>query len=160
MKIPKIVLAGVVGTSFMTLYSYIISKQHKDQFVEPVLLNELIDRSEALPDIDEDEKKTNPAGWLIHYGIGMAFVIAYYILWKQSLKAPSLVKGLLLGALSGLIGIAAWKIMFASNDNPPRNNRYRYYRQLFVAHLIFSVFALYGYKLPEYIRELSSKRLT
>lgn len=152
MKIAKILVAGIVGTSFMTLYSYIISKREKDQFVEPVLLNELVDRSGSLPDINNDEKGTHPAGWLGHYGIGVAFVLAYYVLWRRSLNSPGIVKGLLIGAASGLVGIASWKIMFAANSNPPQNDRYRYYRQLFIAHLIFSVFATYGYKLPDYLK--------
>jgi len=151
MKIGNIIIASIVGTSFMTLYSYIISKREKDQFVEPVLINELIDRSEVLPDIDNAEKAVHPAGWLGHYGIGVAFVLAYYILWRRSLTSPSIAKGLAIGAASGLVGIGSWKIMFAANDNPPQNDRYKYYRQLFIAHLIFTVFALYGYKLPDYL---------
>ena len=139
----------------MTLYSYVISKRERDQFVEPVLLNELIDRSETLPDIADKEKTDHPAGWVGHYGIGVAFVIAYYIIWRRSLTSPGIIKGLMIGAASGLIGIAAWKIMFSANDNPPQNDRYKYYRQLFIAHLIFSVFALYGYKLPEYIKRIA-----
>lgn len=156
MKIGKILLAAAVGTSFMTLYSYIISKRENDEFVEPVLLNELIDRSDNLPDIKEDEKDTHPAGWALHYGLGVAFVVAYWIIWKRSLKSPGIVKGLLIGAASGAVGIAAWKIMFSSNDNPPQNDRYKYYRQLFIAHLIFSTLALFGYKLPDYIKQLSA----
>lgn len=136
----------------MTLYSYIISRKEKEQFTEPFLLNELIDRSENLPDIED--KKTNPAGWLIHYGLGLVFVLSYWLLWRRSLKSPGIVKGLVIGAASGLIGIMSWKIMFASNDNPPRNDRYGYYRQLFVAHLVFSTLALYGYKLPDYLKKI------
>lgn len=157
MKLSKIILAGIVGTSFMTLYSYIISKKENDEFVEPVLLNELIDRSENLPDIKDEEKDTHPAGWLAHYGLGVAFVLAYWIIWRQSLRSPGIIKGLLIGAASGLVGIAGWKIMFAANDNPPQNDRYRYYRQLFYAHLIFSTLALFGYKLPDYIRKAGNR---
>jgi hypothetical protein len=152
MKASKIIAAAIVGTSFMTLYSYIIAKKEKQKFVEPELLNELIDRSDNLPDIDD--KKEHPAGWLIHYALGAVFVIAYYFLWRRSLKSPNIAKGLVIGAASGLIGIISWKIMFATSDNPPGNDRYKYYRQLFVAHLIFSTFALYGYKLPEYYKQL------
>ena len=157
MKTSKIIAAAIVGTSFMTLYSYIIAKKEKQKFVEPELLNELIDRSDKLPDIKD--KKEHPAGWLIHYSLGAVFVISYWILWRKSLKSPGIAKGLVIGAASGLIGILGWKIMFAASDNPPDNDRYRYYRQLFVAHLIFSTFALYGYKLPDYAKELSLPKL-
>jgi hypothetical protein len=158
MKLSKIILAAAVGTSFMTLYSYIVSKREKDQFVEPVLLNELIDSSETLPDVED--KRSHPAGWAAHYGMGVLFVLAYYILWRRSLKSPGIIKGLVIGAASGLVGIIGWKIMFASNDNPPQNDRYNYYRQLFFAHMVFSVFALYGYKLPDYFKKTGLNRLT
>jgi hypothetical protein len=154
MKVSNILAAAIVGTSFMTLYSYIISKKEKDEFVEPVLINELIDGSETLPDIAEDEKEAHPAGWFAHYGIGVAFVFAYYILWRRSLTSPGIIKGLLLGSVSGLIGIVSWEIMFSANDDPPHNDRSKYYRQLFIAHLIFSVTSVYGYKLPDAIRQL------
>lgn len=152
MKISKVLLASLIGTSFMTLYSYYVSKKEKQEFTEPILLNKLIDRSENLPEIEDDEKDTHPAGWLLHYGSGVLFVLCYYFLYKRALKSPSIIKGLLAGAASGLLGIAVWQIMFSSNTNPPKNNRYRYYRQLFIAHIIFSTLAIYGYKLPEYIK--------
>jgi len=154
MKASKIILAGIVGTTFMTLYSYYVAKKEKQQYVEPVLLNKLIDSSENLPDIEDKEK--HPAGWLLHYGLGIVFVIAYYILWKRALKSPDVVKALIIGSASGAVGIASWKIMFAANDNPPRNNRYGYYRQLFYAHLVFTALALAGYKAPDYIKKLST----
>lgn len=146
MKTSKILLAGVVGTTFMTLYSYLVSKKEKQQYVEPVLLNKLINSSEALPEIRDT--KTHPAGWLAHYGVGILFVIAYWILWRRALHSPGFVKALFIGSASGVIAIAAWKIMFAANSNPPRNYRYGYFRQLFIAHIIFSAFALASYKLP------------
>lgn len=159
MKLSKIIIASLVGTSFMTLYSYYISKKEKQEFTEPVLLNKLIDRSENLPEIENKEEDSHPAGWLLHFGTGVGFMLCYYFLYKKALTSPSLSKGLLLGSASGLVGIGVWKIMFASNNNPPRNNRYRYYRQLFIAHIIFSTFAIYGYKLPEYSKA-AFKKLT
>jgi hypothetical protein len=156
MKLSRILLAAAVGTTFMTLYSYIISKKENDNFVEPELLNKLIDRSDNLPDIDNTE--THPAGWVTHYAIGVLFVVSYLVLWKRAVKSPGIVKGLLIGAASGLIGIASWKIMFAANDNPPQNDRYRYFRQLFYAHLIFSTLALFCYKLPDYVRHATAAK--
>lgn len=149
----RIILAGIVGTTFMTAYSYWLSKKEKQEFTEPILLNKLADRSPKLPNVDDTDE--HPGGWLTHYGIGILFVVGYYIIWRRSLKSPDIVKGLLLGAGSGVIALAAWRIMFAANPNPPKNNRYAYYRQLFIAHLIFSTFAIYGYKLPDYIKRLS-----
>lgn len=47
--INKIIIAGAVGTTFMTLYSILKSKQDKQEYSEPVLLNKLIDNSKIFP---------------------------------------------------------------------------------------------------------------
>lgn len=145
--IEKILIAGIVGTTFMTMYSYWKSKKENEQYVEPVMLNKLIDKSENLPDIQDN--KTNPAGWGIHYLIGIIFVASYWLIWRRALKQPTTAKVLIIGALSGIIGIASWKLMFTKHDNPPQNNRLGYYKQLFTAHIVFSLTALLAYKITE-----------
>ena len=147
--VSKIIIASVVGTTFMTLYSYYRSKKERQQYVEPVLLNKLINRSEILPDHIADN---HPAGWAGHYGTGMLFMVSYYLLWQRALQKPTLAKTLILGAASGLVAIPAWKIMFTASPNPPANYRYGYYRQLFIAHLVFTMFALAGYKASDFKR--------
>ena len=47
----KIIGTGIVGTVFMTLYSYMKSKQEKQEYVEPVMINKLIDNSKNMPEI-------------------------------------------------------------------------------------------------------------
>lgn len=154
MKITgRIILAGIIGTTFMTAYSYRLSKKEKQEFTEPILLNKLADSSPELPEVHDED--IHPAGWAAHYGVGVLFVICYYVLWRRSLHSPGIIKGLVTGAASGVLAIATWKIMFATSPNPPKNDRYAYYRQLFIAHIIFSTFALYGYNLPDYIKRLS-----
>lgn len=146
----KIILAGIAGTTFMTLYSYYRSKKEDEQYVEPVLLNKLIDRSRVLP-FSVGER--HPAGWFAHYGVGILFVMAYYILWKRSLHAPGPVRALIIGAVSAATAVAAWKFMFASSPNAPKNYRHGFYRQLIVAHFIFSALALASYKAQNEIVE-------
>lgn len=140
----KIIIAGIVGTSLMTLYSYLVSEKEKQQFREPELLNALIDRSKVLPEIQDNS--THPAGWGTHYGIGILFVISYHLLWKNILCRPTIANTLTAGAVSGLIGIVSWKVFFSQHDNPPHNDRSGYYRQLFVAHLIFTTTAALAYR--------------
>ncbi|TRW25161.1 DUF2938 domain-containing protein [Flavobacterium zepuense] len=145
MKAPlKIILAGIVGTSFMTLYSYYRAKKENQQYEEPELLNKLIDRNNA---VDVDVNKKHAAGWVAHYGVGMLFVLAYWVLYRRALHSPGPVKVLLVGSASAATAVGAWKIMFSASPNPPDNNRYGYYRQLAIAHLIFTLFALSTYKI-------------
>jgi len=143
--VEKIIIAGVVGTTFMTLYSYLKSKKEKEEYTEPIVINKLIDNSKKLPSVDEEE--LHPAGWALHYATGISFVSAYWLLWRSALTKPTLSKVLIIGPLSGLSGIAVWKLLFAQHNNPPHTNRYRYYKQLFEAHIIFSFFALGTYKI-------------
>lgn len=140
----KIMVAGILGTTLMTMYSYLISKKEKEQYREPELLNALIDRSKYLPSIAN--KKTHPAGWSAHYAIGILFVLSYKMLWEKSLEKPTIGKIIMIGAASGAIGILSWKIFFSEHDNPPSNYRHGYYRQLFFAHIIFSAAAILSYK--------------
>lgn len=152
MSLKRIIIAGAIGTTFMTLYSYWASKKEREQFLEPALLNELAEDAEVLPEAGDEE--TNPVGWAGHYGQGFVFVAAYYYLYRNALQKPSVAKGIFAGAVSGIIGIAIWEAMFRMSKNPPKTERYRYYRQLFIAHLIFSTFAIYGYRLPDVVKQL------
>lgn len=140
----KIIISAIIGTTFMTLYSYWKSKRERQQYVEPVMINKLIDKSENMPRLDNEV--LHPAGWGLHYLAGVAFVSAYWLIWHKALRKPTATKILIVGSLSGLAGIAVWKLLFAQHYNPPKNYRYGYYRQLFVAHIIFSAFALASYK--------------
>jgi hypothetical protein len=137
----KIPVGTLVGTSLMTAFSYYISQHEKDQFREPVLLNIL---SRRLMNTNQGNY-TGAFGWLAHYGVGALFVSAYDKIWKQSGR-PTLWSGLLLGAISGVVGIATWKLVFKLHPSPPTIDFKDYYRQLFVAHLIFGASAALGYK--------------
>ncbi|MDV6167163.1 hypothetical protein R1T16_01925 [Flavobacterium sp. DG1-102-2] len=141
--VEKIIIAGIVGTTFMTLYSYLKAKKEEQQYVEPIMINGLIDNSKNLPELSDEE--IHPAGWLIHYATGIGFVFAYRLIWKNALHKPTLGKMLIIGSLSGLTGIMVWKMLFRQHDQPPQNYRYGYYRQLFVAHIVFALAALPTY---------------
>lgn len=151
----KIIVASIVGTTFMTMFSYLISKKAKEQYREPELLNTLIDRSKSLP--SAPNKEVHPAGWAAHYAIGILFVMSYRIFWKKSLTKPTLAKTLLIGAASGTVGIVSWKIFFSEHDNPPQNDRQGYYRQLFFAHIIFGASSILTYKLMSADKALTIK---
>lgn len=140
--IEKIIIAAVVGTTLMTFYSYRKAKRENSEFVEPVLINKLVDNSKHLPEMPV----SHPTGWLIHYSIGIGFVAAYWLIWQNALHKPTLLKTAVIGSASGLIGIVTWKLIFAQHDNPPKNDREAYYKQLFTAHIIFSATALATYK--------------
>src|SRR5690606_14719754 len=111
---------------------------------EPVMLNKLIDKSENLPDINNEVM--HPAGWMLHYLTGLLFIVCYWFVYRRSLKNPDAKKVILIGSISGITGIGIWKLLFYQHKKPPYNNRYGYYKQLYTAHIIFTLFALATYK--------------
>lgn len=142
-EIKRIIAAGIVGTVFMTLYSYMKSKQEKQEYVEPVMINKLIDNSKNMPEIKNNEM--HPYGYILHFITGILFITTYHLFVKKHLLRKNLLSIAVYGSLSGLTGIVIWKFMFAQHKNPPYNNRYGYFKQLFTAHLIFSLFAIVTY---------------
>lgn len=144
MTIFLILSGAVVGTSLMTLYSYIVAGVRDKQFKEPVLLNKLVSRSV----IYKGEVMTGGLlGWIIHYSIGFSFVVIYHFVWQWTPIEPSYLHGALLGAVSGLAGILGWKVMFKLNSNPPHIDIKEYYLHLMIAHVIFGLGAVAGYRL-------------
>jgi hypothetical protein len=137
--INKILTSAIAGTTAMTLFSYIVSDSKKENFREPEVLAKMIKKL-----VPQTEKETAQLeGWLTHYGIGLLFCLMYVYLWKNRIY-PTLKSGLLLGAASGGLGIAAWHLTFKAHPNPPFKNLKKYYGHLFLAHLIFGAFAVTG----------------
>lgn len=148
MNILRIVLAGAIGTTFMTLYSYAVANKEQKQYREPELLNKLVDKAPInLPKI----KKNNAMGWWVHYAIGFAFSTVYDLIWRRTFVSPTTMSSLFMGAISGVIGILGWKTFFAAHPNPPKTHFRGFYAQLLAAHIIFGFFAKLGYKLPDKI---------
>ena len=126
-----------VGTSLMTMFSYVIGMIRKKKFSEPALLNELISRLK--------QKSLGVlvpiAGWLLHYFIGLLFIISYQLYWRESDSHPTIINCIILGALSGVIGICGWKLTFRIHPRPPSIDFKEFYSQLFFAHVVFGVSA-------------------
>ena len=143
MQTGKILISAIVGTSAMTLFSYLISNKKNKNFREPQVLGQLIKR---LP-VGVSKEPSQMAGWGIHYAIGTLFVICYSELWEQTKVKPSVTSGTLLGAGSGLIGVMGWKLMFEGHPNPPAKNLKPFFGHLLLAHIVFAVFSAITYKL-------------
>lgn len=134
MQFDLILLSGFIGTSLMTLFSYIMSVIMKDHFREPQLLNQLINGSSFIP---FHVNRFSLTGWIIHFAIGFAFAFLFNLavnLWDVD---ANLLNGLLFGFVAGIAGITGWKIMFRLVDYPPEISLNRFLFQLIIAHLIF-----------------------
>ena len=150
MNLLRIILAGAIGTTFMTLYSYGVANKEQRQYREPELLNKLVDRT---PVILPKTTKKHFTGWLMHYAVGYAFSVVYDYIWRRTPVSPTVKNSLIMGAISGIIGILGWKACFSVHPNPPKTNYKGFYMQLMVAHIIFGLFAKIGYRLPDKIEQ-------
>lgn len=137
----QILIASIAATSAMTLFSYIISKSFRELYKEPVLLTFILSKL----NLDLSIKTKTILAWLLHYFIGLIFVIIYHILWFYNILKLSLLSALLLGAVSGIIGIISWMFMFKITDHKPQIDYKGYYIQLFFAHIIFGITAALVY---------------
>jgi hypothetical protein len=129
-------LSAVVSTTLMTLFSYCVGRLRNKQFMEPEILNDLLMRNGT---IEKGAVQNHPLGWFIHYLVGFQFIIAYEVFWHTTSSSPTLGLFVVLGAVSGGIGVIAWSMFFLSHSNPPRLDFKEFYLQLVVAHMVFGV---------------------
>lgn len=141
--ILQILLSSIAATSVMTLFSYAVSASAREVYKEPLLLTYILTglRLEISPNFKII------LGWLLHYLIGLFFVIGYHIIWLNEFLMISWSISILLGIISGIIGIISWIILFEIIPQKPNIDFRGYYLQLFIAHILFAVTAFLVYKL-------------
>ncbi len=138
MPFITILIAGVVATTAMTIFSYVYAKLQSKQFREPELLNNLMERSSIIP---LSPSNNHVLGWFVHYSIGFVFAAIFFLFWELTTFSPGWSSGSIMGFAAGLVGIVGWKFMFKINDNPPEIDFSQFYFQLVVAHIVFGITA-------------------
>ncbi|MEO7976035.1 hypothetical protein [Flavobacterium sp.] len=139
----QIVISSIAATSLMTLFSYVVSASARELYKEPVLLTYIL----TFLGIEAAMPVKIILAWLLHYLIGLAFVVAYHYLWVYDVLEMSCPVAFLLGSISGIIGILGWIVMFTLSSKKPNIDFQGYYLQLFVAHVIFGIAAFAVYKI-------------
>ena len=135
------ILTTIIATSMMTLFSYITAWIFKEPFKEPQLLASLLEIFHFY-----SKRINHILGWLLHYMIGLLFILLYLFLKDKGWMAINLKSSLLYGAIIGFTGILGWFIMFKLSLFRPKMTYWLYYTQLFFAHLIFAVSILFCHK--------------
>jgi hypothetical protein len=143
MKAKDVLTAGITGTTFMTLFSYLVSAADDENYSEPERLGQLADR--LIPKLSEEQGQA--LGWLGHFGVGMLFSLIYVELWRRRWPKSSIKNNLIVGGISGIMAVAIWKTTFKMHPVPPALSFNKYYLQLVPAHVVFAVFAGIGYQL-------------
>ncbi len=142
MQISLIILiATLVATSLMTAFSYVVSRLVNKQFREPQLLNILIAQ------VFNMQSLKHILGWLIHYAIGLTFTIGLVSLWQYTGIDSSWFSALYLGVFLGVLGALGWSVMFKLISFSIHINQIRFYIQLIIAHVIFTLSVLLVYEM-------------
>lgn len=152
-QVSKTAISAVVGTSFMTANSYLMSEIFDENFREPQHLATMIGR--LAPKLSKHAKRL--AGWGAHYAMGFVFATIYVELWETRKIKHSLVNGIALGAVSGVLGFLIWKGTFKAHPLPPLFRFDHYYLQRIPAHIVFAVFATITYRLIKLKEQRSIK---
>jgi hypothetical protein len=137
----RVIESAVIGTTAMTLFSYLFSVSKKTNLKEPKLLGKMI--RPLVPGIGKSHSRR--AGWAVHYVVGLLFAETYAQIWERSTLKPNAKNGLIFGGLSGIAAILIWKFTFAVHPHPPSVNFGKYALNLLIAHVIFGLFAVIGY---------------
>ncbi len=145
MEIVKILVATLAGTSTMTAFSYIVSEAFQKLFKEPVLLAIIMKKLR----VDASAKTKTVLAWLLHYFIGLLFVLSYEVAWNYFNIPQSWLVGCIFGCISGIFGILGWMLLFRIPGKPPKVHFSEYYLQLFFAHVVFALTVLAVYKIFE-----------
>jgi hypothetical protein len=142
-KLEKTLVSGFVGTSFMTASSALMSLLPHENFKEPEHLATMAVR--LAPFLSKRSKYL--AGWAAHFGMGFLFAAVYVELWEAGKIKHTLKNGLILGFLSGILGMLIWKGTFKVHPLPPSIRYLDFYIQRIPAHIVFAVFATIAYRL-------------
>jgi hypothetical protein len=135
MKVPSTLVAGLAGTTAMTIFSYLLSKKRRSNFMEPELLAKMAAAPLGKP-------LALVGGWAVHYGVGVLFSGIYSgILRPKHFRRP-VRSGSLVGALTGVVAVLGWHTCLSLHPSPPVTQRKRFYGQLITGHMIFAVVSL------------------
>lgn len=140
MEFKKVLFSGIIGTSAMTIFSYLVSELMSENFREPEIQTILI--KNILP----TAKQYAPfLAWSLHYFIGFSFVFIYVRLWDYNKLKSNIESGMFLGAVSGIVGIIGWWFTLKIYPNLPIINPKHFFILLFFAHIILGLCAMMGY---------------
>ncbi|WP_276168686.1 hypothetical protein [Zobellia alginiliquefaciens] len=136
MELSKILLAGLVGTSLMTAFSYLVGHVCDSELGEPKLLNRFLNGSKRL-DIEVGDESM--LGWLFHYLTGFLFANAISLYFNLTENHPTYGLAVILGCILGLFGVLGWVIMIRLHSSPPKMNLQLFLLQLVGAHVVFGL---------------------
>ncbi|MAS70047.1 MULTISPECIES: hypothetical protein [Zunongwangia] len=132
-----LVIFGIIGTTMMTIFSFIYSYITNYSFNEPNLLNYVLVTSEFLFLRRLGEQQI--IGWIFHYLIGIAFAYLYYKGIDIYDFDSTLPNGVLYGIILSVLGISGWACLLFKNFPIPDIYFKGFFFHLILAHLVYGL---------------------
>lgn len=129
-----VVAISIGATSVMTAFSYILSRIKSDNYREPLLLADFLEKS-----VKTKKQTASSLGWIVHYGVGFLFGLIYEPVSKKHIDRPTFGKGFCFGLLAGAAAIGGWSVLFRLHPDKPKINHQLFFKQLVVSHVIFGL---------------------
>lgn len=146
MRWKDVAMTGVAGTLAKTAFSYLSSWKEKEQVSEPELLGTLCTGQTGRRGQVSESKEALVVGYLVHLLIGIGFAGTYHVLWRKRLARPNTVQGAWLGAVSGLLGLLGWRLLFSLHPRPPKVSLPAFLRNMLINHILFGMTAAWTYR--------------
>jgi len=145
MSFIAIIISGIIATTVMSGIQYFYTSATGNAQYIPRLLGAklmLMSKNTTFP---RNARLNISIGTIVHYGLGIFFVFAYYTLWSFDIGRPDVIYGLAFGFAHGIIGILLWKVLFSLPPKSSTVNQNNFFIGLLLAHICFSLVAIVSY---------------
>jgi len=140
-------LTGLTGTTIMTLFVLAIHRASRYQLNVIRILGTMLTGSTG----PNGECAANPAvyvtGTIVHYLVGFFFAFIYVFLWNNEMISRDWITTGVIGFITGLVGIAVWRLYFFVYSQPPAVELRWYLPCILFAHVVFAWGAQWAYQL-------------
>lgn len=136
----RTILSGIIGVIFMTLFSGVLSRYSKTEFIEHRVLSKLLRK------LGFSKFMSDTIAIKSHLMTGIGFNYVNKFLIDKKIVVPSFRSAVTTGFFEGLAGVLIWSVVFKFHPNPPKMNLKAYFTQLVFAHIVFGVFTILSVK--------------
>mgnify|MGYP003575440096 CR=1 FL=1 len=133
-----IVMAGIIGTAYMTLGMYLLAAITSEHFKVVKVLGTMLTFQTTHHNGLSDRKSAIWTGIVAHYLVGIGFSVLYAWLWKKDILGMDFLQATWLGLLNGIFGAIVWRIFFALHPRPPQLPLPQYLIAIALGHILFA----------------------
>lgn len=137
--ILKIIVAGIIGTAVMTLFTNVIAFLFKERCKVVRVLGTML-TFQTTPDKGlSNQLSALMIGTVAHYFVGIVFSFVYAWLWSQEIVDENFYEAGILGFVTGIFAMVVWRIFIALHSNAPYLPLVLYLSAILLGHVFFAI---------------------